>query len=428
MARIAPFHAVRFAPHINPAAVLTQPYDKIPPALRAEYAARSPYNLVHLILPDDDEARRHDMDKYTWAATLVRRWLHDGTLIQDSAPTFYAYRQSFDIFGSHYVRSGFIGLCHVEPYDRRVIFPHEKTLAKPKADRLALLRAMRMHCELIFFLYEDDGTAQHLLEDVMRTTPPITSARDDFNVENELWHIAAPDHVTALVKALAPRQLFIADGHHRYETSLNYAAEHADDPLAQFTLGMFVNINSSLVILPTHRSISGVQNYNPAAVRTALADTFLIRPATNLDATLAEINTPRDLPCIGWYDGQAWWTLQLRTLDAMRVAAPSHSDAWRALDVAVLHTLIIERTLGISPHAIEHEAGIAYHRDPQEALHAVTSGAAQCAFFLRPTRPAQVCAVARAGEVMPQKSTDFYPKLLSGLAMYALDLEPHIPV
>ncbi|MCX7846495.1 MAG: DUF1015 domain-containing protein [bacterium] len=426
MARIAPFHAVRYAPHINPAAVLTQPYDKIPPALRAEYAARSPFNLVHLILPDEAAAAAHGMDKYAWAAAQARQWLLDGVLIQDPHPSFYVYRQSFEIFGQRYLRTGFIGLCHVEPYERRVIFPHEKTLAKPKADRLALLRAMRMHCELIFLLYEDDGSAQCILDDVMRA-PALTVARDDFSVENELWRVAAPEYIDTLSRALEPCQLFIADGHHRYETSLNYAMEHADDPLAQFTLAMFVNINSSLVILPTLRTVFGMTAYDPPSVRQRLTHVFDLTPTNDLDTTLAAINTPHSLPSIGWFDGHDWWTLQLRDLQAMRAAAPLHSDPWRALDVAVLHTLVIERALGIPPHAVEHETNIAYHRDPHEALQAVKTGAAQCAFFLRPTQAKQVCEVARNGEVMPQKSTDFYPKLLSGLAMYALDLEPQQP-
>jgi len=426
MAIIAPFHAVRYAPYLDPAAVLTQPYDKIPPALRADYAARSPYNLVHLTLPDDAVAHDHGMDKYAWAAAQCRQWLRDGILIQDTMPSFYCYRQSFDLFGSHYVRNGFIGLCHVEPYERRIIFPHEKTLAKPKADRLALLRAMRMHCELIFLLYEDDGTAQRVLDQVMHEAP-LSRVRDNFDVENQLWRISLPEHVEALTRALAPRQLFIADGHHRYETSLNYAHEHANDPRAQFTLAMFVNINSSLVILPTHRSVFGMSNYDASAVRRALSAAFDIAPAGGLDALLTAVNAPPDQLCIGWFDGRSFWVLHLRHRDAMHAAAPQRSDAWRALDVAVLHTLVIEGALGISAQTVEHEAGVGYHRDPREALDAVTSGAAQCAFFLRPTRAAQVCDVARGGEVMPQKSTDFYPKLLSGLAMYALDLEPHQP-
>ena len=175
------------------------------------------------------------------------------------------------------------------------------------------------------------------------------------------------------------------------------------------------------MVLPTHRSVFGLPAYDRAKLHATLGLNFRLAPQPSLAATLAAVNAPPEIITIGCFDGAEFFTATLRETHAMAAAAPNHSEPWRHLDVAVLHALIIERALGITPDRVEQEAGVGYHRDPQEALARVTSGAAHCAFFLRATRPAQVCSVAHHGEVMPQKSTDFYPKALSGLVMYALD-------
>jgi len=422
MATIKPFRAVRYAPGIAPEKVVTQPYDKIPPALWKTYKERDPHNLVNLILPSEEEAAAHGCDKYTWAARQFRSWLDEGVLVRDPAPGFFPYRQSFDIFGWHHVRPGFIGLLQTEEYGAKIVFPHERTLTKPKADRLSLLRATRTHFGQIFLLYEDDGTAQAVI-DASMAKPPVVSFKDDFAVTNDLWRLDDGKAVASLQRALANKQVFIADGHHRYETSLKYAQSLPNDPHAQFTLAMFINVHAPLVVLPTHRTVAGVAGYDRKVIRTVLGRSFELTPCASLMETLEAVQSPAGPVCIGCYDGSAWFTAQLKDGEAMRRAMPNKSDAWRALDVAVLHTLVIEQALGLTHAQVEQEAGIGYWRDPNEACEAVMSGAAQCAFFLRGTQPAQVCAVARNGEVMPQKSTDFYPKLLSGLAMYPLDLQ-----
>ncbi len=418
MAEIRPFHAVRYTAGTDLARVVTQPYDKISPELRQTYLARDPHNLVNLILPDAAAG----MDNYQHSATLFAQWCTASVLARDPAAGIYPYRQHFEIFGQQQVRGGFIARLHVEPYEKKIVFPHERTLAKPKADRLSLLRAGRVHFGLIFLLYEDDGRIQNILDQAMAGAPCV-ALTDDFAVRNELWQINAAAGVRAVQAAMADKQVFIADGHHRYETSLAYAAEHPGDVCAQYTMAMFVNIRGPLVILPTHRSVHGLDNYSRTQVRQALQREFVVQPCADCAAMLAATCAPQGVACLGVYDGSEFYTATLKELGPMRAAAPERSDDWRALDVAILHTLVIERALEISAARVEQEAGVTYHREPQEALQRVQSGAAQCAFFLRPTAAAQVCAVARHGEVMPQKSTDFYPKLLSGLTMYALDLQ-----
>ena len=210
MAIIAPFRAVRYAHHINLADVITQPYDKISPELWRTYKARHPQNLVNLILPDEEAAGARGISKYDLAAQLFRDWLQKGVLVSDTRPGLYPYRQSFDIFGEHHVREGFIGLLKTEEYANRVVFPHEKTLAKPKADRLSLLSAARVHFGLIFLLYEDDGEAQSVLAQAMQQQP-VGMLTDDFNVQNELWHLSNSAQLAALQSALANRQML----HHR---------------------------------------------------------------------------------------------------------------------------------------------------------------------------------------------------------------------
>ncbi len=420
MALVSPFQAVRFNPSLDLSKHVTQPYDKIPPALHADYRNRSPHNIVNLILPDERKTTDPGVSKYQHAARLFSEWNSQDVLVRDPVPGLYPYRQAYELNGTAFTRAGFIGLCNVEDYAARIVFPHERTLSNPKADRYALLDAGRVHYGLIFLLYEDDGTIQACLDACMQT-PASASVNDDFSVLNELWQLSDPNIVRHMTDAMADKQVFIADGHHRYETSLMYARNHPDDPRAQYTMAMFVNINSQLEILPTHRSVRGISEATRELFPSRLRQCFDVRACSSLADVQAALQKPSPTVRLGGYDGSAWWTAELRGDDAMRAAAPDMSVDWRALDVAVLHTLVLENVLGISQDMVAGGEYVSYHRDPVEAVSRVSAGADQFAFFLQPTKPSQLCAVARNGEVMPQKSTDFYPKLLTGLTMYAMD-------
>ena len=414
MAKINPFKAVRYNKNNNLADCLTQPYDKISPKLKKDYQSRSPNNLVNVLKPDDCE------NKYAKSGEIFRNWLSNGTLVQDNDSGFYPYRQTFDVDGEQHIRSGFIGLCKVEDYSKRIVFPHEKTLTGPKIDRLSLLREGKVHYGLIFLLYEDDGKAQKVIDSCMVAAPDV-SAKDDFDVKNELWQLNDSEKVKNIQNALADKELFIADGHHRYETSLAYSKENPDNDSAQFTLAMFININSPLVVLPTHRVVRNIENYSATKLRESLSKSFVIEHLATVEQTIAATKSNDDQICIGCFDGEDFWSATLKNNEKMKEIAPEKSDDWRELDVAVLHSLIIENALGISPEKVANDNAVSYHRAPQGAVDKVKSGDGNCAFFLKSTKPEQVCNVARNGEVMPQKSTDFYPKVLSGLAMYMLD-------
>jgi uncharacterized protein (DUF1015 family) len=420
MAEISPFTAVRYNPSLPLDRHVTQPYDKISPEMYRTYRERSPHSICNLILPDESLAAQHDITKYQYASRLFRDWLREGILQRDAIPGFYPYRQNYTYQDASYSRTGFIGLCRVEEYSRHIIFPHERTLSRPKADRYSLLEAGRVHFGVIFMLYEDDGSTQACLDACMQH-PACIALTDDFSVHNELWQVTDTDMVSALTNNLSDKQLFIADGHHRYETSLMYARDHKDDPRAQYTLAMFVNINSQLEILPTHRTVRNIDRETKSGLKDALDTSFNLRPCASLEDALVATRADNRRVTIGCFDGNNYWAAELKSPECMVEAAPGKSDEWRELDVAVLHTLIIECALGISPEQVAQGGYVSYHRDPSAAVTRVTAGEDDLAFFLCPTRPAQLCAVARNGEVMPQKSTDFYPKLLTGLAMYAMD-------
>ncbi|RLD09876.1 MAG: hypothetical protein DRI44_07450 [Chlamydiae bacterium] len=415
MADVRPLKAVRYNKKSNLSNLVTQPYDKISPELKEDYKTRDPHNLVNVLLPEEKEGKT----KYQISGETFHQWIDNEILKRDDESAFYPYRQNFNIFGENHQRSGFIGLVKVEPYSKKIIFPHEKTLTGPKKDRMALLKEGRVHYGLIFLLYKDDGKAQKIIDEAMQGKI-ITEFNDDFNVENQLWQLTDKEKIHSLNNAMADKQLFIADGHHRYETSLAYAQENLNDISAQYTMAMFVNINSPLVVLPTHRVVRGIKNYTPADLSEKLKKYFDVSVVDGIDATITATKSSDEIT-IGVFDGEKYLVAKLKNENAMKESCGNYSEAWRSLDVAVLHTLIIEKCLGITQDKVAKESAVSYHRNPKGAVKLVKSGKANCAFFLKPTSPAQVCEVALNGEVMPQKSTDFYPKLLSGITMYSLD-------
>lgn len=418
MAEIRPLHGLHYSDTSVCEKCVTQPYDKITPALRETYIQRHPHTLAHLLLP----VAEHGKTPYETAALRLQEWRKDGVLLHDESAALYPYRQSFEFNGDTHTRTGFVCRVRIEDYAARIIYPHERTLSGPREDRLNLLRATRTHFGLIFLLYEDDGTIQSLIDAQMAHEPDF-SVRDDFSVLNDIWRITDSATIDTLCAAMATRELFIADGHHRYETSRVYARENPHDNAAQYTLAMCVNMASPLVVLPTHRTVRNCPAYTSNSCADALRKVCEVTASASHEAMMKDVMDAHDVVVIGWYDGTRYYTLHIKDDAAMRTRAPEKSDAWRALDIAVLHTLILEDVLHITPDQMEKGGMVGYHRDAEEALQMVDSGAAQCAFFVKPTRPQQVCDVARNDEVMPQKSTDFYPKLLSGLMMYALDTD-----
>ena len=456
MAQVYPFRAFRYDPKRAPFdRVLTQPYDKISPEMQEKYYAADPHSLIAV-----EKGRAYPSDTpqnsvYTRAAASIENWIRDQIVVQDAAPSFYGYSQEFTVPGTvdrfaaaqdeeRRTRRGFIGAGKLEEYSSGVVFRHEHTLSGPKADRLELLRHTRTHTGQLFMLYSDAAKRiDAILAEAESAAAPATEMRDEYGVLHRLWEIAEPQRVTAIQKAMEDQKLVIADGHHRYETALNYRNECRAragkiDPDAPYERVMmtFVNTHSEgLMILPGHRVVAHVHDFSWSGVRRHLepwfeAEEFPFSGSGERSEAkrkfLAKLINLRLKRAIGVYPApearkRAFYLLALREGVNLAQLLPNVSPLQRELDVVLLHEGILEPALGITPQAVTAEANLTYEREASAALEAVDSGRAQISFLLNPCDVEQVMRIATAGEVMPQKSTDFYPKLLSGITMYRVD-------
>ena len=433
MADIRAFRALRYNPaRVTPTQVITQPYDKITPAMQERYYEASPYNLVRIIL-----GRREDRDNtvenvYTRAAAYGRKWREEGVLQQDAEPSIYRYSQTFTApSGKSFERRGFIALGRVEDYSAKVVFRHEQTLAKPKADRLDLLRTTRTHYEQLFLLYEDSGEIDAALARGIAATPTI-DVKDEYGVTHRVWQVSDPKVVSAVREKMADKKLVIADGHHRYETALNYrnesrAAADNSDPESphEFVMMTFVNMNDpGLLVLPTHRVVHSLKAFSGDDFQKKAAEYFAVEEVdAGLDAAKAAA-----MLCDRGRNSTA--LLAVTPQRALLLHSPRPAGAkfflglssrQQALDVVQLHKCLLEGVLNLSEESIRNQENLSYLRDAGEALTLVRKGEANLCFLINPCPVQQVRDIAFAGDVMPQKSTDFYPKLLSGLTAYALD-------
>ncbi len=431
MATISPFRALRYDPRrVDVTAVVTQPYDKVTPTMQERYYAASPYNLVRIILGRKEPADDASNNVYSRAAADFRRWRSDGVLCPDGAASLYAYAQEFAVPGTTETRTrrGFIGLGRIEPYEAGVVFRHEQTLSAPKQDRLNLLRATRAHFGQIFMLYSDPGreAESHLFSDAR----PTTEVTDEYGVVHRIWAVAERERVEAVVRAMADKKLIIADGHHRYETALRYREERraaagqagADHPYDRVMM-TFVNMDApGLVILPTHRVVHGLENFQVGEMVRVARSFFAVEDITSRfdpeRPTAALPSHGEDTALLAVSRGNKF--LMRAPAAAQHTSLAELSRRQAELDVVRLHKVVLESVLGLSEESLREQKHIEYLRDAREAVARVQAGA-NVAFLMNPAKIEQVRDIAFAGEVLPQKSTDFYPKLLSGLTIYALD-------
>jgi uncharacterized protein (DUF1015 family) len=434
MATIFPFRAFRYSPsRIDVASVVTQPYDKITPEMQERYYAASPYNLVRIILGKREAADGPQDNPYTRAAACFRDWRREGVLAQDSKPSIYPYSQTFTIPGSEnrLTRRGFIALGQLEDYGNKVVFRHEQTLAKPKADRLDLLRATKAHFGQIFMLYHDPkGEVDPLLPD--QSLPDVT-VKDEYGVEHCLWRVSDEAAVASICGQMRDKKLIIADGHHRYETALNYRNECrartgttvVPDAPYERVMMTFINMDSpGLLILPTHRVVYGLSGFSADNLKSRARGYFSVE---EVDPAIDPARATGILKHAG-RSGTAM--LGVTAERAFLFDRPNSSGAQllsglslrqQELDVILLHKYLLEGVLGLSEESIRNQTNIHYLRDTGEALARVRRGQANVAFLMNPVQMPQMRDIAFASEVMPQKSTDFYPKLLSGLTIYGLE-------
>lgn len=443
MAEIFPFRAWRYdVRRARPADVVTQPYDKITPAMQQRYLAASPYNFIRVEkgLPKAGDGPQENV--YTRAVASLDAWIREGVLVRNAEPCFYPYFQEYAVPGTGHrrTRKGFIALGRLEDYSAGVVFRHERTLPGPKADRLELLRKTRTQTGLLFLLYQDPERAIDRLVAEAARREPLVELTDENGVIHRLWALSDPGAIAAITGQMAAKRLLIADGHHRYETALAYRDEcrlaaGTTDPGAPCERAMMALFNTEaqgLTILPTHRLISGMADFEFKALRERLAAIFnwYAYPFSDRgerETALAEFR--RDLErqgekrqAVGAYaGGGAFYLFLLKKEANLDRRLPGLTPDERRLDVVLLHRVILEQGLAITQAELAGGKRVGYERDLEAALAAVDTGRAQLALLLNPARIAQVAEVAFAGHVLPEKSTDFYPKLLSGLTLYRFD-------
>ncbi len=486
--RIYPFRALRYdTGKVDLTDVVTQPYDKISPAMQDAYYERSPYNLIRVILgrrePDTDQD-----NVYTRAAKSLQNWRREGVLVEEQQPALFGYAQRYTVPGTSEVRErrGLICLGHLYDYAERVVFRHEQTLSKPKSDRLSLFKATRTYCEQIYMLYSDPAfTVEELIFGNKSGEPsikPDQSVTDEYGVVHMVWKVTDPRVLNLIVTALADKKLIIADGHHRYETSTTYARERAaelgfqdptsnvasasegsfgkpgespsesadEQPRVQFPTPPFpeaammmtlVNMSApGITILPGHRVVFGLADFSTAEFLEKAGPYFEIEqlqsektsPAAAVVSDAESLDFASDLlPPLNATQGVAFvaatregnYLLRAKA-DAVNEALAEIKPLQRELDVVQLHALVLEKLLGLTPESIRDQKNLRYLRSAPESTAQVERGEADIAFLVKAVTLDQLQRVSLSGDVMPQKSTDFYPKLLSGLAFYALDGQP----
>jgi uncharacterized protein (DUF1015 family) len=437
MAEIRPFQGVRYDPAIvgELSAVVCPPYDVISPSAQAELYGRSPYNVVRLELGRESAADTTAESRYTRAAADYRSWRVSGALAPDAAPGFYVYDETFSHDGSSITRRSLVAPVRLANWDEGVVLPHEHTLPKAKADRLELLTATHTQFSPLLAIYDDPGDIRETLADAAARAPDVEvevargAALAAAAATHRLWQVAAPSVLSKLVDAWAPMRLYIADGHHRYETALAYRdaqrqAGVAPGGAADYVLMAMVEANDpGLVLLPTHRVVRGIGAINPRDILDRLGDTFVVERFASDDPRAlgpAADNRP-SIAVLGLAPG-AIHRLTVRLDVDLAQRLPDAPPVLRELDTLILQRLILEPILGFSRAEAEAGERIQYTRDPDEALHAYASGDASLVFFLAATPLELLRDAMRAGTRMPQKTTYFYPKPVTGLVFFDHDV------
>lgn len=426
MVMLRAFRPLRYNPAVigDLPAVVAPPYDVISQAQRDALHDRSEYNVVRLIL-------NRGPDPYGSAAELLRAWRRDGVLVRDARPSIGYHIENFMLpDGRRQEREGILGVLRLEPFASRQVLPHERTFAPPKEDRMRLLRACRTNLSPLFGLFPDKLDVLDPLRRKAQTRPPDTELRDDAGVQHRLWLFTEPELIAGIGGSLATEAVMIADGHHRYETALAYAEDcHArglTDPDAphNFVLMYVTSMNHpGLVILPTHRVLSPTSGITPAECMSRLQRHFRLRPfALSAREEFGRCLCQATHGSFGVVPagGDAMYVATLADAAVIDTYAAHVAPVLRPLDVTVLDTVVLRGLLGIDCAIAAHDGRLTYTHDDTSALRAVEQGAT-VAFLMNPPRIEDVRAVCLAGETMPQKSTYFYPKLITGLVFHPLD-------
>jgi uncharacterized protein (DUF1015 family) len=433
MADIRAFRAFRYdLGHVGPLSdVVAPPYDVIDPALRHQLYDRSPFNVVRVDFGKPEPSDSDENNRYTRAAGLLRDWVRGGVVKQDTARSLYVCHQEYEVEGERHVRKGFLTRVRLEPFGKGRIYPHEETMSGPKEDRLKLMRATGMNLSSVFGLYPDEaGEVQRLLDDAVRRALPL-EATDHLGTVSRLWPVSDQHLITRVTGLMGPKSVFIADGHHRYETALHYLDERRaagelanDEAPANFMLMMLVGMSDpGLLILPTHRLISGLPAMTGGKLRELLDGHFSVETIRSGEAAAREcwdsIQADGSQAVLGFgtvADG-GWHLARLTNAAAMNELAADHSPDWRGLAVSILHVLVLNK---LAPERLGGQPKCEYVHLLREVTDATAANRCQLAALVPPATMGHVEHIAGHLEKMPPKSTYFYPKLLTGLVFNSL--------
>ncbi len=431
MAQVFPFRGIHFDEHAvgSLTDVVAPPYDRVPDDVQAALYARHARNIVRITKgkpePGDDEKK----NVYTRAAETLADWMRTGVLVRDPEPALYVYHQEYTFDGERLTRKGFMALAQLQP-DK--VHAHEKTLKGPKEDRLRLMRATESNLEHVFMLYHDaERRADSALADAVAGVRPTMMAEDADRNAHRVWRITDPRVIRAVQEALADKELYIADGHHRFETSVNYMREclaagwapAASESFDKRLMTLFNVAEPGMSIRPIHRLIHGVPGFVPEEFLARAEERFAITRYPTFEAMEVATRAGKGHHVFGFYAHGVRATLTLRDVAAMdQLISSEWSREYKQLDVSILHAAILEPLLGIDARALEEQTNITYSVTIEKGRKGVESGSEQIFFVLNPTVAEEVVSVADHGEKMPQKSTDFYPKLLTGLVAMKMQI------
>ena len=432
--QVKPFKAFRFNADVvgDAGDCIAPPYDVIDDAQREQLYAKNTYNIIRITKGKTTSSDNGQNNQYTRAADYLARWVELGALKEDSAEAIYGYLQDFESAGVRYQRQSFIALGKLEEFGE-IVKPHEQVLQKPMVDRLNLKRATCADFGLVFMLYEDPKKVADGIMTKAAQREPLIDFVDEQDVRHRIFAITADKDIERIAKMMSGKSCIIADGHHRYTTGLVYSKE-SSNPAAKYQMLAFANVHQDgLIVLPTHRLVGDLENFSMERLMARLAEQFQVTryefssaPAKArarqkmLDHMKAEHQTDRN--AFGLYgSGGAFYVIVLKDKSAMDAVVHDMSPAWRALDVSVLHKLVLEGLLGIDQEKLARGEHIQYVKDTPNAMDdsiaQIDAGQKQAAFFMNPVKIQQLKMVTDAGERMPQKSTYFYPKVYSGLTI-----------
>jgi uncharacterized protein (DUF1015 family) len=427
MAEIVPFKGVLYnSENINNdyAGVCAPPYDVISTEEQDQLYNKSEHNIIRLILGKSSAADNDDDNKYIRAEQDMSEWLSKDILSYDGEEAYYVYMQEYKVDGVDYRRVGFLGLMKIEQSEGDEVLPHERTLAKPKQDRMNLIKRVKSNLSPIFTLFSDtSGKISEILETTVSGSDPIIDI-DLADGRHMLWRLVDINKIQTVSDIMSDKKVFIADGHHRYTVARNYRdimKENADyDGNADYIMMYFADMTSdkNLTVMATHRVLKTMPDAAIEHVSDRLKGAFDLEICDSLEVLMSKLDNNMDKHAFGFYGGDRYLFIKAEKGDNIcKAIAGDKSDAWKELDASILHEYIYKQLLGIIPE----EGGITYVKSPEDGVRLVSDGSHKGAFFMNPTRVDQLKAVAETGDMMPQKSTYFYPKLLTGLVIHKFE-------